>query len=392
MTTRCAIAGVGITPFGKNPEATVRTLAESAVKQAMRDAGIDAQQVDQVYFANAVAGLITGQEMIRGQAALRYTGLAGKPIINVENACASSSTAFYLAWNAVRSGQADVVLVVGSEKMTHEDKRVSFGAFATAVDLEEPTPAHVGTGSGSIFMDIYAEKTRKFMKASGATAADFAHIVVKSRNAGAANPIAQFRKPTTVDEVLSSRMVSDPLTLPMCSSISDGAAALVLCSADAARRLGVAQPVWVAGSVLVSGTGDTTQPICAERASAAIYELSGIGPSDLHVVELHDATAPAELMHYENLSLCARGTAIDLLRSGATDMGRRISVNPSGGLMSRGHPVGATGAAQLVELTYQLRGTAGARQRPAAKVALAENNGGQMGPDAAAAVATILHV
>lgn len=392
MNTRCAIAGVGITPFGKYPEATVRTLAESAVKSALQDAGIEAGQVDQVYFANAVAGLITRQEMIRGQAALRYTGLAGKPIINVENACASSSTAFYLAWNAVRSGQADVVLVVGSEKMTHEDKRVSFGAFATAIDLEEPTPAHVGTGSGSIFMDIYAEKTRKFMKASGATAADFARIVVKSRNAGATNPIAQFRKPTTVDEVLSSRMVSDPLTLPMCSSISDGAAAIVLCSADAARRLGVARPVWVAGSVLVSGTGDTSQPICAVRASKEIYELSGIGPSELHVVELHDATAPAELIHYESLSLCAPGAAVDLLRSGDTDIGGRLSVNPSGGLMSRGHPVGATGAAQLVELTYQLRGAAGARQRPDARVGMAENNGGQMGPDAAVAVATILHV
>lgn len=392
MNTRCAIAGVGITPFGKYPEATVRTLAESAVKSALQDAGIEAGQVDQVYFANAVAGLITRQEMIRGQAALRYTGLAGKPIINVENACASSSTAFYLAWNAVRSGQADVVLVVGSEKMTHEDKRVSFGAFATAIDLEEPTPAHVGTGSGSIFMDIYAEKTRKFMKASGATAADFARIVVKSRNAGATNPIAQFRKPTTVDEVLSSRMVSDPLTLPMCSSISDGAAAIVLCSADAARRLGVARPVWVAGSVLVSGTGDTSQPICAVRASKEIYELSGIGPSELHVVELHDATAPAELIHYESLSLCAPGAAVDLLRSGDTDIGGRLSVNPSGGLMSRGHPVGATGAAQLVELTYQLRGAAGVRQRPDARVGMAENNGGQMGPDAAVAVATILHV
>ncbi|MDP1837509.1 MAG: thiolase family protein [Reyranella sp.] len=392
MNTRCAIAGVGITPFGKYPEATVRTLAESAVKSALQDAGIAAGQVDQVYFANAVAGLITRQEMIRGQAALRYTGLAGKPIINVENACASSSTAFYLAWNAVRSGQADVVLVVGSEKMTHEDKRVSFGAFATAIDLEEPTPAHVGTGSGSIFMDIYAEKTRKFMKASGATAADFARIVVKSRNAGATNPIAQFRKPTTVDEVLSSRMVSDPLTLPMCSSISDGAAAIVLCSADAARRLGGARPVWVAGSVLVSGTGDASQPICAVRASKEIYELSGIGPSEVHVVELHDATAPAELIHYESLSLCAPGAAVDLLRSGDTDMGGKLSVNPSGGLMSRGHPVGATGAAQLVELTYQLRGTAGARQRPGAQVGMAENNGGQMGPDAAVAVATILHV
>ncbi|KAF7961619.1 hypothetical protein AWV80_41465 [Cupriavidus sp. UYMU48A] len=149
-----------------------------------------------------------------------------------ENACASGSTAFHLAYNAVRSGQAQVALVVGAERMTHEDKRVSFGALAKAVDLEEELPKHVGSGSGSIFMDIYAEKTRKYMAATGCTREDLAQIVVKSRRAASLNPVAQFRTPTTVEEVLASRVISDPLTLQMCSSIGDGAAAVVLCSPE----------------------------------------------------------------------------------------------------------------------------------------------------------------
>jgi acetyl-CoA acyltransferase len=392
MNHRTAIIGVGMTAFGKFLDRSTRNLAEAAVKDALADAGIDAGEVDQIYFGNAASGLITGQEMIRGQAALRFTGLAGKPIINIENACASSSTAFYLGWQAIQGGQADIVLVVGAEKLSHQDKSVSFGAFGKAVDLEEELPAHVGTGSGSIFMDIYAEKTRKYMKTSGATPKDFAQIVVKSRRAGARNPCAQFRKETTVDEVLSSRMISDPLTLPMCSSIGDGAAAVVLCSSRALARLTGAKPVWVGGSALVSGLADTNGPNCAARASSAVYELAGIDPSEIHVAEVHDASAPAELIHYENLRLCQPGAGVELLRSGATDINGRISVNPSGGLLSKGHPIGATGVAQLVELTYQLRGTAGERQRQNAKVGLAENNGGQLAGDAAVAVATILHV
>lgn len=392
MNSTIAIIGTGMSPFGKYLERSTRTMVEAVVSEALADAGISAQQVDQVCFANAAAGLITGQEMIQGQAALRFTGLAGKPVINIENACASGSTAFFVGCQAIASGQADVVLVVGAEKLTHADKNVSFGAYSKAVDLEEELPAHVGGGSGTIFMDIYAEKTRKYMAATGAKREDFANVVVKSRLAGSLNPNAQFRKTTTVEEVLASRLVSDPLTLPMCSSIGDGAAALVLCSRNALARLGATRPVWVAATTLVSGIPDTPGPTTASRATAQVYEKAGIGPGELHVVELHDASSPAELLHYENLQLCEPGGGAELLRSGATGIGGRISVNPSGGLLSRGHPIGASGTAQLVEIVTQLRGDAGARQRPGAKVALAENNGGQLGNDSASAVATILHV
>jgi len=391
MNTQCAIVGVGMTPFGKHLDLTIRQMAESAVTQALGDAGLGAQDVEHVFFANAAAGLITCQEMIRAQAALRNTSLAGRPMTNFENACASGSTALFHAWNSVASGMVDVALAVGAEKLSHSDKAVSFQAYARAVDLEEPLPSHVGAGSGSIFMDIYAEKTRKYMRASGTTPEDFAQVVAKSRAAAALNPLAQFRSPLTVPKVLGARMVSDPLTLPMCSPIGDGAAALVLVSPARLKRLTAPEPVWIAGMSMVSGLARQGLPNCAQRCTAAVYERSSIGARDLHVVELHDASAPAELMHYENLGLCGAGEGASLLRSGATAVGGRISVNPSGGLLSRGHPIGASGVAQIHELVLQLRGRAGGRQRPGAKVALAENNGGQIGGDSAVGVATVLH-
>ncbi|CAN7307567.1 thiolase family protein [Pseudorhodoferax sp. LjRoot39] len=386
---KVVVAGVGMTPFGKFLERNLKSLSEQAVAAALADAGAGPQDVQCIYFGNAAAGVVDGQEMIRAQASLRHTGLAGKPMFNVENACASSSTALHLAWLAVASGQHETALVVGTEKLSHEDKAVSFGAFTRAVDQDEPLPADVTRGSGSIFMDLYAAKTRKWMAQTGAEPADFARVCVKSRRAGALNPLAQFRKETSVEEVLASRMVSDPLTLFMCSSIGDGSAALFLCSEDHARRLGV-RPVYLRASAIVSATGEPGAELVAVRAARAAYEQSGIGPADIHVAEVHDASAPAELIHYENLGLCAPGEAPALIRSGATDLGGRISVNPSGGLMSRGHPLGATGAAQIVELTQQLRGQAGPRQRPGAQVALAENNGGNMAGDSAVAVVTIL--
>ncbi|VVE25565.1 thiolase family protein [Pandoraea terrigena] len=387
------ITGVGMTPFGKFLHRNLKSLSEEAVSLALADAGIEAEQIDQVYFGNAAAGVVTGQEMIRAQSSLRNTGLAGKPMFNVENACASSSTAFHLAWLAVASGACDIALVVGAEKLTHEDKTVSFGAFSRAVDLEEALPDGYRAGTGSLFMDLYAAKARKWMSETGCQPGDFARVVVKSRHAGSLNPHAQFRNTTTVGEVLDSRIVSDPLTLFMCSSIGDGAAAIVLCAESRADALSVRRKVFVRASTVVSAKVSGEREPVAVVASRKAYELAGVGPEDLHVIELHDASAPAELIHYENLGICETGGgAVELLRSGATDIGGRISVNPSGGLLSRGHPIGATGAAQIVELTWQLRGQAGARQRPDAQVALAENNGGQLAGDSAAAVVTILSV
>ncbi|AFK62767.1 thiolase [Advenella kashmirensis WT001] len=291
MSYQAAVVGIGITQFGKFLQKSVRSLTEEAVSGALQDANIDADLIDQVYFSNAASGLITGQEMIRGQAALRATGLLGKPIINVENACASSSTAFFLAYQAVSVGQADFALVVGAEKLTHENKQISLEVFSRAVDLEEEQPASIGSGSGSIFMDIYAEKTRHYMAQTGATNEDFARVVVKSRKAGTLNKHAQFREPTSIQDVLSARTISAPLTLPMCSAIGDGAAAIVLCSAAGLKKLTAARPIWIAGSTLTSGLGSEDSSNCATRISRSVYERVGIGAEDLHVVELHDASA-----------------------------------------------------------------------------------------------------
>jgi len=367
----------------------LRSLSEEAVSAALKDAATTASEVEVVYFANAAAGVVTGQEMIRGQASLRFTGLSGRPIFNVENACASASSALNLAWLSVASGQVDCAMVVGAEKLTHEDKSVSFGAFAKGVDLEEPEPLTTGKGSGSIFMDIYALKARRWMEHCGATPDDIARVVVKSRHAGSLNVLAQFRKTTSIEKVLSSRMVSDPLTLFMCSSIGDGAAAIVLCSERMANRLGV-RKVRIMASVVTSATCDPDGENCAVRAARKAYEAAGVAPSDIDVAEVHDAAAPAELMRYEQLGFCSPGDAVGLIREGVTALGGRLPVNPSGGLLSRGHPVGATGAAQIVELTRQLRGQCGERQRQGARIALAENGGGHIAGDAAVGVVTIL--
>jgi acetyl-CoA acyltransferase len=367
----------------------------------LKDAGIEAKDVQTAYFANAVSGLITGQEMIRGQVALRNTGLLGIPIFNVENACASAASAFHLAWMAVASGQYDVALAVGAEKLFHEDKTKAFRAIGTAVDLEslqelKKKMAETSQGGAkqgdeksgqnrSFFMDIYASMTREYMKQSGATAEDFADVAVKNHEHGALNPKAQYRNRCTREEVLASREISAPLTLMMCSPIGDGAAAAVLCSDKIARKLGVKKPVAVRASVLISGRDrKSDEPGAVERAAKRAYEVASIGPEDIDVIEVHDAAAPAELMAYEDLSLCKRGDAPQLLRSGDTKLGGKHVVNPSGGLLAKGHPIGATGIAQIVEICEQLRGDAGERQVKGARIGMTENGGGFLGRDAAA--------
>jgi acetyl-CoA acyltransferase len=417
------IAGVGMTAFGKFLGSTVRTLAEEATAEALRDAHATPGDIEMAFFSNAVAGILTGQEMIRGQVALRNSGVLGVPIVNVENACASASSAFFLAHLAVASGQVDVALAIGSEKLTHPDKRRSFAAIGTAVDLDNlavardaltrtllspgstagpdaGSPLPVGAevvpqtkadgGGKSPFMDVYAGMTRHYMEQSGATPEDFARIAVKNQGNGKLNPKAQYGGDITVEEVLSSRQISGPLTLLMCSPIGDGSAAVVLCSEEAARRLG-AETVRVRATVLLSGRDRTPdQPSAVERAVAKAYDMAGVGPDDLNVIEVHDAAAPAELMIYEELGLCGPGEGPKLLASGETALGGRVPVNPSGGLLAKGHPIGATGCAQLVELADQLRGRCGARQVPDAEVALAENGGGFLGTDPAAVVITVL--
>jgi acetyl-CoA acetyltransferase len=387
------VAGVGMTVFGKRPEATLKSLTAEATREALEDAGVTPQDLEQAFFANAIGGAIVNQEMVAGQVALRPLGIEGLPIVNVENACASASTALMLGVQAVASGAASVVLCVGAEKMSHRDKGWALAAIGRAVDVDEvfgdlgPQP-----GGRSHFMDIYAGEARELMERSGARPEDFAAIAVKNQGNGARNPRAQYGAATTVAEVLAAREIVPPLTLPMCSPLSDGAAAVVLVSAD---HLGAVRgrAVRIAASALVSGGhGREAEPqgSATARAARRAYEQAGIGPEDVDLAEVHDAAAPAELAAYEALGLAAAGEGAALIREGLTEIGGRIPVNTSGGLLAKGHPIGATGLAQVHELVEQLRGTAGPRQVDGARVGLAHNGGGWLQGDNAAVVVSVL--
>jgi acetyl-CoA acetyltransferase len=377
------VAGIGMTRFAKQPSRSLKDLTAEAVQAAMKDAAVAAEDVGACYFGNAVAGSMTGQEMLAGQFFLMPLGFGGLPIVNVENACASAATAFHLAWQAVATGGQDVVLAVGAEKMTHPDKARSFAAIGGSVDVDT-APADLPAGR-SFLMDLYARSALEYMERTGATRADFAEVVVKNHRHGKLNPAAQYGGELTVKRVLEMREIVWPFTLAMCSPVSDGAAAALLVS-DERRVPGSA--VAVLASALRSAAVDGTTSVTS-LASTAAYEAAGLGPADLDCVEVHDAAASAELAIYEQLGLAEPGGGAALIRSGQTRLGGSLPVNTSGGLLARGHPIGATGLAQIVEAVTQVRGTAGDRQVPRARVALTQNAGGWHGSDN---VASAVHI
>jgi len=379
VSTSPVIAGVGMVPFGRFPDQSLSELACGAARAALQDASLPAEAVQAVFAANSAAGILTGQESVRGQVSLKPAGIGGAPLFNVENACASGSSALHLATHYLRSGAADVVLVLGYEKMSTADKSLPFKAIEACSDVQElaELKAQLGPDAArrSIFMDFYAQKVRKYFEQSGASARHLAAIAAKNHSNGALNPLAQFREQRTTEDVLASRAVVDPLTLLMCSPISDGAAALVLVSAEWARANAVDGPR-VAATVLATdsfATGGSQMADVARRA----YQQARITPEAIHVAEVHDATSAGELFEYENLGLAPAGQGWRLVEEGHTLLGGRVPVNPSGGLLARGHPLGATGVAQVCELAWQLRGEAGQRQVAGAKVGVAQCAGGQ---------------
>ena len=395
------VLGVGMTAFGKFLDRGLKALGGEAIREALADAGVAAAELQAAFVGNAMAGLITGQECIRGQVILRALGLGGLPVYNMENACASGSTAFHTAWMAVAGGMYDVVLALGVEKLYDEDKKKSFAALGSAVDVEAAAAfarelnrdrgADAAEGAGerrSVFMDFYASEAREHMARYGTRREDYALVAVKNHGNGSLNPKAQFQRARTIEEVLAAPMIADPLTRLMCSPIGDGAAAAILVSADFARRHEGAKPVTVAASVLASGAPAARRAAgVVTRAAERAYRMAGVGPEDLDVAEVHDASAPAEVFLYEELSFCKPGEGGRLAADGVTALAGKLPVNTSGGLLAKGHPVGATGIAQVVEIVDQLRGRAGARQVSGAKVALTQNAGGVLeGEPAACAV------
>lgn len=403
------VVGVGMTPCGKFLDKSVKDLTQEAVSGVLHDAGTDVHSIDAAFFSNAGQSSIEGQYMIPGQIALRDTGIEGIPVVNVENACASGSTAFYLACAHLRAGLSDAVMVVGAEKLYHADKAKSFGLFNGAWDVEKvdqvmasldaigcatPIPEEFATKADrSAFMDVYAALVRHHMGRFGTTQRQLAAVAAKNHGHSVLNPHAQYRMPFSIEEVMAARSISWPLTLPMCAPISDGAAAAILVREDGLHRFDRRRAVRVDASILVSGrtrTIDEVEEHACRRAANKAYEVAGIGPEDVSVAEVHDATAFGEIIQTENLGLCGVGEGGMLAESGATTLGGRVPVNPSGGLESKGHPIGATGLGQIYELVTQLRGEAGDRQVDGAKVAVAENGGGFLGVEEAAACITVL--
>src|SRR3984893_4814570 len=411
MSKDVYVAGVGMTPFGKHLDTSVKQLTRTAVEDALADAGCDKGQLQGAFFGNSTQGHMEGQHMIRGQLALRAMGIDKVAVVNVENACASASTAFHLAVNYVKAGAADIVLAVGAEKMFSKDKALAFSAFDGAWDVHdtengkrrllemgkgiEPPAGSVSTKPYSVFMDIYAAMGRMHMREYGTTQRQFAAVSAKNHVHSVHNPLAQYREAYTVEQVLTAAPITYPLTLPMCSPISDGAAAAIVCSEAGLARLGVARNrvMRVLASVLQTGSDRPAEALdrhLVRQGSAKAYKQAGVGPQDVSVAEVHDATAIGEIIQSEVLGLCPAGEGGPMAERGETRIGGRIPINPSGGLESKGHPIGATGLGQIFELVTQLRGEAGARQVEGARIAIAENGGGLIGVESAAVGITIL--
>lgn len=340
------VHGTGISTFGRRPELTLEQLAVPPCRDALLTSALDTDDVDAVYCGNVYGGMLPGQR-IAGR-----LGLTSRPAYNVEAACSSSAVALHLAVQAIRSGQVGTALVLGVEQLSR------FGGGTLRLNQGDPDVVQ-----GVTMPAVYGMRAQQYLAATDATIDDLAMVAVKNRTNGARSRIAQFRQAPSIDEVLRSRMIADPLTLLQCCGTGDGAAAIIV-SSEPPPALG---PVRVAASSFTSGTigrHDLTREPLTGRLAHAAYAEAGIGPGDLEVVELHDAFSIAELLYYEALGLCDFGEAPDLLRSGETWPGGRSPVNAGGGLLARGHPLGATGVAQVVEVVDRMRGADPAVGRP----------------------------
>lgn len=405
------VLGVGMTPFAKQPDHSIKSLTVAATRMALQDAGCAVSDLQAAFFANSTQGHMESQDMIRGQIALREMGIQGIPVVNVENACASASSAFHLAARYVQSGAADIALAVGAEKMFSSDKARMFSIFDGAWDIHEtrrnqelllqmgngvvPPPGTTSDRPYSVFMDIYAAMGRMHMREFGTTQRQFAAVSAKNHKHSVLNPLAMYQTEYSIEQILAAPPITYPLTLPMCSPICDGAAAAIVCNEAGLRRVGNAAQRAVKVLAVIMQTGSNRAPEDLNRhvvrfASTKAYEEAGIGPQDISVAEVHDASAIGEIIQSEVLGFCDFGEGGLIAERGDTTLGGRIPINVSGGLESKGHPIGATGLGQIFELVTQLRGEAGARQVQNARFALAENGGGLYGIEEAVACVTIL--
>ncbi len=378
------IIGVGMFPFGVHKTTPLVEMGVRAAVEAIKDAGVKPSQINIGFFANMQAGNLT-KEFTTGQAVMWGAGVNKVPVFNIENACTSGASATTLAMMSIASGQYDLALVVGAEKLN-----VPF------VPLLNPSMRDINVLEGNVVINGFAQRAVRHMYEYGTTKEQLAMVDVKNRRNALLNPKAKFfNKPVTLEEVLGSTMMSDPLTKLSCCPNSDGAAALVLCAAELSSRY-TTRPIHLKASVLVSGVFDEWPDMQTfeedQRAGRTAYETAGLGPEDVSAAECHDAFTICEVMHTENLGFCPIGEGGPFVESGATSLGGKIPVNVSGGLLGKGHPLGATAAAQIVEGVIQLRGEAGDRQVEGAKVFLTECMGAELRGDAKTCTVNILTV
>jgi acetyl-CoA acetyltransferase len=373
------VVGAGMVRFGKYPsDVTLESMGATAARRALSDAAATPGDVEAVYVGHVFGGPVAGQRI-----ATRI-GLGGRPVSNHENYCSSGATALREAWIAVGAGLYDVVLVIGVEKMTD---RIRGGV--------QPDPNDLDAAVGFLFAAGHGLSARRYMEDHGATRAEIASVAVKNHRHSMANPFAQYQHEVTLEDVLGARTIAEPLGLLDCSPISDGAAAVVVASPQGLRRLGSPAAARLDGCALVSGTVQMDLPAVnaedvSRRAGEAAYELASIGPEEIDVVEMHDCFTIAEIVRLEGLGLLPYGRGAALTAQGHTSLGGALPVNPSGGLLSRGHPVGATGAAQVCELFWQLTSQAGGRQVEGARTGLAYCKGGSVSGTDGASVTTVV--
>jgi acetyl-CoA C-acetyltransferase/acetyl-CoA acyltransferase len=369
---RVAVIGVGVTKFGRHDRTSAELFAEAAV-EALADAGLEPGAVQALYYGNVVGGE-TEQQLHCGPQAASILGIPTVPTTRFETACASSHAAFRHAVMEIAAGVSDVVLVGGAERVLNVPTEDSTAYFAYASDAVWEQPL------GLTFPGVFALIARAHMTKYGTTEEQMAAVAVKNHRHGALNPKAQFRKEITLEQVLSSARVADPLKLYDCCPFSDGGAAVILASEEVARKR--PRAVWVLASaaasdwMLLGDKRDLSRVPATERAAAAAYRQAGCRPGDVDVVELHDCFTIAEIVATEGLGLFEPGTGGIAAEKGWTSLGGKIPVNPSGGLKAKGHPIGATGAAQIAEIVTQLRGEAGQRQVDGARTGLAHTLGG----------------
>ncbi len=368
-----AVIGVGLIKWGELWEKSLRAVFVEAALNAVKDAGVD--RIDSMYVGCMSSGLFVGQEHL-GALLADYLGMGPIPGTRVESACASGGAAFRQGFIEVASGISDIVLVGGVEKMTDIDGAGATYALATAADQEYEVY------NGVTFPGLYAMMARAHMHKYGTTRKQLAQVSVKNHDNGLKNPHAQYRMKITVDQVIGAVKVADPLTILDCSPITDGAAAVVLCPLEMAKKISKRPIVRVAASGHATDTialhqrKDITHLAAAEIAAQKAYKMAGVKPSDIHLAEVHDCFTIAEILAIEALGLVEPGKGGPATEAGETAIGGRIPINTSGGLKSKGHPVGATGVAQICEITAQLWGESGERQVKGAKRGLTQNMGG----------------